>query len=139
MEQSQCGRYNCQSGVWAKLFQIKASSTNYTTTDFGITTCTGYVCRYVENTFTTTSTNSFSASVFGSGTYGDDVITTITLNGATCSSNRMPQTGGTAGMASTACIRWLPPGTYTVRLLVYGSTGIATSGNGTFLGGIVTF
>src|SRR3546814_12562622 len=83
--------------MWSELFAIGGSSTNYSTQDFtnvcDSTYGTGYVCRFVRNSFTTIKNKAVVASVRGVGPSGGaaDVVATIVITGLICGSNRFPE------------------------------------------------
>ena len=135
----------CQSGLWAKLFSIDGSSTNYSKSDFS-NVCDGgyggsYICRFARNTVIATKSNSVNAYVFAFGPSGDgdDVVVAIYIDGVVCSMNRMFATPGWTGISSTSCSRWIAPGTHQIDLVVYGSTGVAAKVSGGMQGGVVSF
>jgi hypothetical protein len=131
--------------LWAKLFSIDGTSTNYYKADFvGICDATygaGYVCRYTRNSITTSKNKAINAGVFAQGPSGDadDVVVQIYIDGAVCSQNRMIATAGWTGLASTSCVQWIPPGTRTIDLVISGSTGVALKGASFIRGGVVSF
>src|SRR3546814_14915991 len=106
--------------MWSELFAIGGSSTNYSTQDFtnvcDSTYGTGYVCRFVRNSFTTIKNKAVVASVRGVGPSGgaDDVVATIVINGMICGSNRFPEIPGRTGLDSDSCAQGVAPGNHTI-------------------------
>lgn len=131
--------------MWSELFAIGGNSTNYSTQDFtnvcDSTYGTGYVCRFVRNSFTTTKNKAVVASVRGVGPSGgaDDVVATVVIDGMICGSNRFPEMPGRTGLASASCAQWVGPGTHTIDLVVFGATAVTSKPSTVLNGGVLIF
>lgn len=139
----------CQSGSWAKQFELDGQSINYASNDF--VNCgslfSGYPTRCTQYVVSTLKPMAIIASVYGqapnfSGALGmtpDDVIAAIIINGVICGTNRFPAQYGYTGMASVSCSKWLPSGDHTILLALTGSTNFIHRSGVIITGGVLVF